>query len=98
MFMYSDIEWTSSFVLLDSPDSDEGLSVSVSKVLGSSAARLGIELPVSIDISQPSEDIHVEFASVDAAHEWLMTFVGECHLEHDSGPDFRDFVYYENLG
>lgn len=96
MFKYSDIEWTSSFVLLDTPESDEGWCVSVSKVLESSAERLGIDLPVSIDIAQQPKDIHVEFASVNAAYEWLMTFVGESHLEHDSGVDFRDLVNYED--
>ena len=97
MFKCPDIEWTSSFVLFDSPESDEGWCVSVSKVLESAAERLGIDLPVSIDIAQQPKDIHVEFASVNAAYEWLMTFVGESHLEHDSGVDFRDLVYYEDV-
>lgn len=97
MFKHTDIEWTSSFVLLDTPESDEGWCVSVSKVLESSAERLGIDLPVSIDIAQQPKDIHVEFASVNAAYEWLTMFVGECHLEHDAGVDFRELVYYEGI-
>lgn len=94
MFKYSDIEWTSSFVLLDSPGSDEGWCVSVCKTLDSAAERLGIDLPVSIDIAQLPKDVHVEFSSVNAAYEWLMTFIGDGHLEHDTGVDFRDLIDY----
>lgn len=94
MFKYSDIEWTSSFVLLDSPSSDEGWSVSVCKISDSAVERLGIDLPVSIDIAQSPKDIYVEFVSVDTAYEWLMTFVGDGYLEHDAGVDFRNLISY----